>query len=888
MTKLYKQENGIWILQTSDGGGIELVSYDISSKIVDETIYIYNNSNNVPLYIGQISDLSDSAGVSYGTKENLFAQVGDFFVKASSDGEAFNELESKVDETIIELGTLEDRVDNLGVEANLEPLTAEVAQIRSTLAAYIGSGGQVNNQADDEDLENAIINGVPVIREKTTKAYTPETGSGMGRVILRKNMVNGVNVLTQEMINQANTIYVIRYDFTLTGNVTVPANCIFKFDGGSISGNGTGKNTITGTNTQIIAQDVAIFNNGIIITGSWICPRIPSDWFNDVISNNRLKQLINLSSDNVDNHIMIKEGTYIVSNLQNAEAPIKPKSNTVIELLGSIQLTPNNFGNGYIVGFEDGVTNVTLKGNGEIVGDYLLGHTGTTGEWGYNIELGDCSNITIDGLTLRNAWGDGIAVGVGYRGAPANNIVIRGCHIHTCRRQGISVIYSDGCIIENCYIHNIYGASPECAIDVECDSDTYVRNTYIRNNTLVNKKGVAVSAVADNMESINIENNTIHFSLHYGIYTSSGRNLVIQNNYIHNTSMDETNPYDSDDGVVTSDVNILNTDPQVTINGIVYYYKEIELLGNKLTLVNTTDCVLINANLKNIISANTTDDYKVYIGSTTPGNYANAYTIIINPVFINTVSDVSPIIKGNYCFLKIVNIGTKIYRGICSSRYSLIDGNSVNFHHYQSSPNNIPLIVINSRCVNNNIDGILRCVMINSEVLNNSISSQYFILDNSNFSNNTCRVGSGSAGIAIIVQGFSGRSRIFSNNIVNYYDNNCQYLITIFDNAKVDIENNKIGYVPSESFVLTQNDGYWEKEYTFKDNEVLDYSKTIDTTFIGLCRNITIPVKRGATATLNALSLNAQYAGVTAFDTDRKKEILWNGTAWVNMNGTAL
>ena len=83
------------------------------------------------MYIGQISDLSDSAGVSYGTKENLFAQVGDFFVKASSDGEAFNELESKVDETIIDLGALENKVNNLGVEANLEPLTDEVAQIRS-------------------------------------------------------------------------------------------------------------------------------------------------------------------------------------------------------------------------------------------------------------------------------------------------------------------------------------------------------------------------------------------------------------------------------------------------------------------------------------------------------------------------------------------------------------------------------------------------------------------------------------------------------------------------------------------------------------------------------------------------------------------------------------
>ena len=40
MTKLYKQENGIWLLQTSDGIGLELVSYEISSKIVGETIYI--------------------------------------------------------------------------------------------------------------------------------------------------------------------------------------------------------------------------------------------------------------------------------------------------------------------------------------------------------------------------------------------------------------------------------------------------------------------------------------------------------------------------------------------------------------------------------------------------------------------------------------------------------------------------------------------------------------------------------------------------------------------------------------------------------------------------------------------------------------------------------
>lgn len=131
---------------------------------------------------------------------------------------------------------LNDKVEQVK-DGGLEDGSIELPKLSPTLAAYIGSGGEVTNQADDEDLENAIINDVPVIREKTNKAYTPETYSGMGRVILRKNMVNGVNVLTQEMINQDNTIYEIRYDFILDEDITIPENCVLEFDGGSVSGN---------------------------------------------------------------------------------------------------------------------------------------------------------------------------------------------------------------------------------------------------------------------------------------------------------------------------------------------------------------------------------------------------------------------------------------------------------------------------------------------------------------------------------------------------------------------------------------------------------------------------------------------------------------------------
>ena len=56
------------------------------------------------------------------------------------------------------------------------------------------------------------------------------------------------NILTPDIINQPNTIYEIRYDFDLNGEIiTIPENCVFKFCGGSFK-NGTlnGKNSKIG------------------------------------------------------------------------------------------------------------------------------------------------------------------------------------------------------------------------------------------------------------------------------------------------------------------------------------------------------------------------------------------------------------------------------------------------------------------------------------------------------------------------------------------------------------------------------------------------------------------------------------------------------------------
>ena len=97
---------------------------------------------------------------------------------------------------------------------------------------------------DEEDLTASTPdeNGNSLVSLKD-RVYDPTSFSGKGYKILRKNIqtVDGKikNILTSDMINQPNTIYEIRYDFTLGEDITIPVNCVLKFNGGSLEGDYT-------------------------------------------------------------------------------------------------------------------------------------------------------------------------------------------------------------------------------------------------------------------------------------------------------------------------------------------------------------------------------------------------------------------------------------------------------------------------------------------------------------------------------------------------------------------------------------------------------------------------------------------------------------------------
>lgn len=85
--------------------------------------------------------------------------------------------------------------------------------------------------ADEEDI--TATNGSLKLKDREVDVANFQS---RGYKILRKNIVDGKNILTQNMINEPNTIYEIRYDFDLNDEkITVPDNCYFVFKCGSVA-----------------------------------------------------------------------------------------------------------------------------------------------------------------------------------------------------------------------------------------------------------------------------------------------------------------------------------------------------------------------------------------------------------------------------------------------------------------------------------------------------------------------------------------------------------------------------------------------------------------------------------------------------------------------------
>ncbi|QIN96219.1 hypothetical protein DAC15_40 [Bacteroides phage DAC15] len=145
------------------------------------------------------------------------------------------------------------------------------------------------------------------------RAYNPSTYSGMGYTILRKNIqtvpsVGTVNLLTQDMISNPNTVYEIRYDFNLNGaTINIPEGSVLDFKGGSL-GNGT----IIGSTTKLNLKSGYLIN--LNLSGSYDIEYISYRYFKnylddttlvaamfDLLFNNISKSTLDLEPDRLYN-----------------------------------------------------------------------------------------------------------------------------------------------------------------------------------------------------------------------------------------------------------------------------------------------------------------------------------------------------------------------------------------------------------------------------------------------------------------------------------------------------------------------------------------------------------------------------------------------------------
>ena len=251
---------------------------------------------------------------------------------------------------------------------------------------------------NDEDIDQ---NGDGKL-QFANRVYNAQQPDGMGYVILRKNKTFA------EQVTDTNTIYEIRYLFTLSSDFTMPSGCILKFNGGQIDGNAT----ITGNGTSINADLVQIFGGGISFAGTWRVHEAPVEWCGarkGVISSSQDTDVANCINKlfDVSGVVMLDGGSYyqathgvqinIRGTLRGIEQRREGKgsgiifrdvaSNTDCVLVGKADGTVSDRVRDY------GIENVTLLVN--IVTPSVVGVS--------CVHIGAVSHFNIRNCTIQNA-----------------------------------------------------------------------------------------------------------------------------------------------------------------------------------------------------------------------------------------------------------------------------------------------------------------------------------------------------------------------------------------------------------------------------------------------------------------------------------------------------
>lgn len=206
--------------------------------------------------------------------------------------------------------------------------------------------------------------------------------------------------------------------------------------------------------------------------------------------------------------VTIPQGVWYIN-----KGGLQLRSNLTLTVLGNLQALPNAENWSFVLRGQ-GVSNVHVVLQGNIVGDRQTHTYVTNDEHGMGISLENCNEVIVRGPgSISQCHGDAIYI-IGCKG-----IMVTETSLTQNRRNNISVVDVDGLQVYGNTISYANGTAPMAGIDLEPDPpqpgvpDEWIKNVEIYNNIFVADKGCAIlfgfgGQPKSHFQNIKIHNNT--------------------------------------------------------------------------------------------------------------------------------------------------------------------------------------------------------------------------------------------------------------------------------------------------------------------------------------------------------------------------------------------
>ena len=223
--------------------------------------------------------------------------------------------------------------------------------------------------------------------------------------------------------------------------------------------------------------------------------------------------------------IVVPDGTYMINALKG----ISLRSHTRLSLSSNAYLKaiPNSSDRYYVV-------KIWKVDNVEIVGGHILGersqHRGTTGEWGYCVNIAGATNVYLHNVSVSDSWGDGLLVGGSGWGSSmvqSYKVTLNGVKSTNNRRQGLSITPANQVYVVNSSFTGSKGTAPQAGVDIEPQTQGKVSQVRLENTAMSDNAGNGLE-VHNNVNGVSLYKVTAKNNKGFGVYTGGPSNITIQ------------------------------------------------------------------------------------------------------------------------------------------------------------------------------------------------------------------------------------------------------------------------------------------------------------------------------------------------------------------------